>query len=198
VWSLGVILVNLTCGRNPWKKASPEDSTFRAFLKDSKFLSSILPVSPELNMILSRIFECDPHQRISLLELREMILQCPRLTTKSFNTLPPSPPQSPYNYVDPMDCANMALPPSPPASPTPQWPFQSQPSEWSLFEPASKSGSSCSSISTDSGYESEAFPDPGQHMQPPVFNFYGSVIPLNDHEKPYYSPPNFVPAVAAF
>ncbi|RJE17195.1 serine threonine protein kinase, partial [Aspergillus sclerotialis] len=67
---LGVILVNLTCGRNPWKKASPDDSTFRAFLKDPKFLSSILPISPELNMILRRIFECDPHKRITLQELR--------------------------------------------------------------------------------------------------------------------------------
>src|ERR1700744_5091856 len=81
VWSLGVILVNLTCGRNPWKKASPEDSTFRAFLKDPKFLSSILQISPELNLILRRIFECDPHKRITLPELRDMILNCPRLTT---------------------------------------------------------------------------------------------------------------------
>lgn len=31
VWSLGVILVNLTCGRNPWKRASMEDSTFQAY-----------------------------------------------------------------------------------------------------------------------------------------------------------------------
>jgi serine/threonine protein kinase len=159
-------------------------------------LSSILPVSAELNMILRRIFECDPHKRITLQELRELIINCPRLTINSYNTLPPSPPQSPYHYVDPMDCANMALPPSPPASPSPQHPFQNHPSEWSLFEPASKSGSSCSSVSTDSGYESEApFADA---LHPPVFNFYGNVIPLNDTEKPYYCPPNFVPAVAAF
>jgi len=199
VWSLGVILVNLTCGRNPWKKASPDDSTFRAFLKDPKFLSSILPISTELNMILRRIFECDPHKRITLQELREVLINCPRLTTNSYNTLPPSPPQSPYNYVDPMDCANMALPPSPPASPCPQQPFQSQPSEWSLFEPASKQGSSCSSLSTDSGYESETpFPDAGPRLRPPPFNFYGNVIPLNEHEKPFFPPPTFVPAVAAF
>jgi serine/threonine protein kinase len=51
IWSLGVILVNLTCGRNPWKRASPEDSTFRAYLKDSKFLRTILPLSPELDSI---------------------------------------------------------------------------------------------------------------------------------------------------
>jgi hypothetical protein len=97
-----------------------------------------------------------------------------------------------------MDCANMALPPSPPASPPPHQHFQSQQSEWSLFEPTSKQSSSCSSLSTDSGYESDTpFPD-GQRLQPPAFNFYGNVIPLNDHEKPYYTQPGFVPAVTAF
>lgn len=198
VWSLGVILVNLTCGRNPWKKASHEDSTFRAFLKDPNFLRSILPISPELNMILRRIFECDPRKRITIQELRDMILNCPSLTTNSYNTLPPSPPASPYHYVDSMDCANMALPPSPPGSPPPHQPFQAQCSEWSLFEPTSKQGSSCSSISTDSGYESDPYPDASQRIQSPLFNFYGNVIPLNEHEKPYYTQPNFVPAVAAF
>ncbi|KAL2436531.1 Negative regulator of sexual conjugation and meiosis [Exophiala dermatitidis] len=199
VWSLGVILVNLTCGRNPWKKASPEDSTFRAFLKDPKFLSSILPISPELNLILRRIFECDPNKRITLQELREMIINCPRLTMNPYNSLPPTPPQTPYDYVDPMDCAGMALPPSPPASPAPQQPFDSQASGWSLFEPSSKQDSSCSSLSTDSGYESEVhFTDAGQPCQPPVFNFYGNVIPLTEHDKPYFTPPTFVSAVAAF
>lgn len=92
----------------------------------------------------------------------------------------------------------MALPPSPPASPSPQQPFQSQPSEYSLFEPASKQVSSCSTLSTDSGYESEStYADARQRLQP-VFNFYGNVIPLNDHEKQYYSPPSFVPTVTAY
>ncbi len=68
-----------------------------------------------------------------------------------------------------------------------------------MFEPASKQNSSCSSVSTDSGYESESsFPDPGQRLQPPVFNFYGNVIPLNDHEKPIYFQPTYAPAVTAY
>ena len=89
VWSLGVILVNLTCGRNPWKKASIEDSTFRAFLKDPNFLCSILPISVELNSILRRVFDSDPNQRISLPELRDLIVTCPRLTNSYYNQLPP-------------------------------------------------------------------------------------------------------------
>ncbi|KAL3461325.1 kinase-like domain-containing protein [Aspergillus heterothallicus] len=80
VWSLGVILVNLTCGRNPWKRASMEDSTFRAYLKDPFFLKSILPLSDELVCILSRIFEVDPCKRITIPELRQLIVDCPRFT----------------------------------------------------------------------------------------------------------------------
>ncbi|KAJ5485860.1 hypothetical protein N7530_000160 [Penicillium desertorum] len=80
VWSLGVILVNLTCGRNPWKRASVEDSTFQAYLKDPFFLKTILPLSSEMVSILSRVFELDPIKRISIPELRQLILECPRFT----------------------------------------------------------------------------------------------------------------------
>ncbi|PLB52967.1 Pkinase-domain-containing protein [Aspergillus steynii IBT 23096] len=100
VWSLGVILVNLTCGRNPWKRASIEDSTFRAYLKDPLFLKTILPLSDEMICILSRIFECDPRKRITIPELRNLILDCPRFTTN---------PVTPWASVDgslPGDCVN--------------------------------------------------------------------------------------------
>lgn len=198
VWSLGVILVNLTCGRNPWKKASPEDSTFRAFLKDSSFLSSILPISPELNAILQRIFECDPRYRVTLDELRDLIIACPRFTTTYYNNLPPTPPSS-YDYVDPMECANMALPPSPPQSPPPRTGFHPQPSGWSLFEPASKQASSYSCTSTDSGYESETYQPDNGHNPPNPFNFYGNIIPFQEPDKvSYYHQPPFAPSVAAY
>ncbi|KAJ5141362.1 hypothetical protein N7526_002357, partial [Penicillium atrosanguineum] len=80
VWSLGVMLVNLTCGRNPWKRASFEDSTFRAYLKDPSFLKTILPLSTEMVCILSRVFECDPAKRITIPELRQLIVECPCFT----------------------------------------------------------------------------------------------------------------------
>ncbi|KAI9738067.1 MAG: hypothetical protein M1818_005495 [Claussenomyces sp. TS43310] len=80
IWSLGVILVNLTCGRNPWRVASAKDSTFRAFVGDRNFLKSILPLSDELNEILGMIFELDPSKRITLDQLRYRIMAC-----QSFN-----------------------------------------------------------------------------------------------------------------
>lgn len=198
-----MILVNLTCGRNPWKKASTEDSTFRAFLKDPKFLSTILPISFELNLILRRIFERDPEKRITIQELRKAILACPRLTTISYNDhLPPTPPLPPQHYADSTNCAGMVLPSTyPQDSPSPLS-FQSSPPDWSFHSPASKQVSSCSSLSVDSGYESEApyvdpsYTDSGPCVQP--LNFYGNVLPLHDHEKPYYSLPGYIPAVTAF
>lgn len=80
VWSLGVILVNLTCGRNPWKKASVEDSTFRAYKHDHGFLRSILNLSPELDAILACIFEIDPVKRVKLPTLKQMIMECQQFT----------------------------------------------------------------------------------------------------------------------
>lgn len=80
VWSLGVILVNLTCGRNPWKQASIDDSTYRAYARNPRFLKTILPLSDELDDILARIFAINPDQRITLPELKQRILACPRFT----------------------------------------------------------------------------------------------------------------------
>jgi len=95
IWSLGVILVNLTCGRNPWKRASTEDSTFRAYMKDRNFLKTILPLSDELDAILRRVFEPNAALRISIAELREYIVHCPRFTKTSAPAALPTPPYSP-------------------------------------------------------------------------------------------------------
>lgn len=81
VWSLGVVLSNLVTGRNPWKSAAVEDPTFAAFLQDSEFLKSILPITDELDWILRRIFECDPAQRVTIPQLRRMIMGCSAFTT---------------------------------------------------------------------------------------------------------------------
>ena len=83
IWSLGVILVNLTCGRNPWKRACMGDSSYRAYLRNPYFLKSILPLTDEMVYILSRMFESDPAKRITIPELRKLVLECPRFTTTS-------------------------------------------------------------------------------------------------------------------
>ncbi|GAA6062187.1 hypothetical protein JCM10212_001351 [Sporobolomyces blumeae] len=80
IWSLGVILVNLTCGRNPWKQACPSDETFCAYLGNPDFLRSILPISEHTNRILKRIFALNPAVRISLAELRHEIMSVKTFT----------------------------------------------------------------------------------------------------------------------
>lgn len=185
--------MNLTCGRNPWKKASPEDSTFRAFLKDSSFLSTILPLSPELNSILRLVFECDPQRRISLEELRDRIVACPRLTTSSYQNLPPTPPPESIEYVDTFECESLALPPSPCCSPPPEQPLDSQFSDRSLFDGfPSKQHSAGSVHSDDSGYDSDgSFAGPPSSSPPVPFNFYGDLIPT--FGKPTYTSTTFAP-----
>lgn len=111
VWSLGVMLVNLTCGRNPWKRASMEDSTFREYLKDPFFLKSILPLSTEMVCILSRVFERDPAKRITIPELRQLILGCPRFTeTPKAPWVQDQIPQTDY-YVQPQMPFNILVDP---------------------------------------------------------------------------------------
>ncbi|KJZ73327.1 hypothetical protein HIM_07331 [Hirsutella minnesotensis 3608] len=106
VWSLGVILVNLTCGRNPWKQASFQDSTYRAYARSRDFLKSILPLSDELNDILGRIFNPVPEHRITLPELRNRILACayftqqPMAAAAAAEPVAPILPVSPVEYID--------------------------------------------------------------------------------------------------
>lgn len=74
VWSLGIILVNMATGRNPWKTATPDDPTFQAYLRDPQgFFPSVLPVSSEINDILVRMLHIDQKERITLRELREAL-----------------------------------------------------------------------------------------------------------------------------
>jgi serine/threonine protein kinase len=77
VWCLGVVLVNLTCGRNPWKQASPLDAGYLAYLEDHEWLKSILPISNELYDILVTIFEPDAEKRITTEELITAVATCP-------------------------------------------------------------------------------------------------------------------------
>ncbi|KAF9482300.1 kinase-like protein [Pholiota conissans] len=74
IWSLGIILLNLATGRNPWKSATPGDPTFQAYLRDPMaFLPSVLPISPEINEILVRMLEVDWRERASIREVRYAI-----------------------------------------------------------------------------------------------------------------------------
>ncbi|KAJ6436337.1 cation transporter-like protein [Purpureocillium lavendulum] len=71
VWSLGIILVNLTCGRNLWRQASPADVAYRKFSGCPGFLKTIFPLTDNFNDILTDIFHPDPELRITIPTLRK-------------------------------------------------------------------------------------------------------------------------------
>ncbi|RDB29785.1 Negative regulator of sexual conjugation and meiosis [Hypsizygus marmoreus] len=72
VWSLGIILLNLATGRNPWRTATQDDLTFQAYLRNPlSFFPSVLPVSTEVNALLIQMLHVDWTQRMTLAEVRE-------------------------------------------------------------------------------------------------------------------------------
>lgn len=100
LWSLGVILVNLACGRNPWRQACADDETFRAYLEDPNLLSTILPLSQAASNILAGLFAQNPNDRISITTLRAMVVAAPNFSTHRRVNALPSPPQTPITDID--------------------------------------------------------------------------------------------------
>ena len=201
--------MNLTCGRNPWKRASIEDSTFRAYLKNPKFLSSILPLSPELDAILRRIFECDPRRRINIPELRNLILRCPRFTNRS-TLAPPTPPGDVQYFADAQYdiTANTINPfqqyPIAPYTPPPIHPIAAQYSYLTISSRGSSpsddgsvfsSSSSCSTTSSSNSHEEVSKAQISAHVPPqPVGNFYRNFFSLEPVSK-HMVPSPFIPSV---
>lgn len=95
IWSLGVILITLTCGRNPWKQASFDDPTYRMFAQSGHFLRTVLPLTAEVTDILIHIFNPNPELRITIPKLRDKIMACARFTVPraapAISTIIPNP-----------------------------------------------------------------------------------------------------------
>ncbi|KAF9185894.1 hypothetical protein BGZ51_002355 [Haplosporangium sp. Z 767] len=87
VWSLGVILINLVFGRNPWKQACSKDDTFAAYMLNNDFLQTILPMSSELNEIIKSVFCLNPRKRITLADLARRVQACRSFTASAFLTV---------------------------------------------------------------------------------------------------------------
>lgn len=96
IWSLGIIIINITCSRNPWPKASitdleKDDSTnvfIDYMIRQNHFvLSQILPISQQFNHLLNKIFKLDPSERIDLSHLYQAVYHL-----DFFNDLSSPPP----------------------------------------------------------------------------------------------------------
>ncbi|KAI9230686.1 MAG: kinase-like domain-containing protein, partial [Piptocephalis tieghemiana] len=77
VWSLGMLLCNLTTGFNAWREPISTDDAFMYYARRPETgLQEILGLSDELNWILRSTFRIRPWLRVSVLALRDMVRQC--------------------------------------------------------------------------------------------------------------------------
>jgi len=74
VWALGVILINMIFGQNPWSSADMENPTFNMFIhQDSNVLQRKLGLSDEFNRVVKRMFSKNVYDRFTLDELRNEV-----------------------------------------------------------------------------------------------------------------------------
>ncbi|KAF8525343.1 kinase-like domain-containing protein [Gautieria morchelliformis] len=74
IWSLGILLLDLTCSQKaPWKFAHLHDPFFREFVKQPYLFRFFVPLYSEVHDILSRVFLINPADRISIKELKAAI-----------------------------------------------------------------------------------------------------------------------------
>lgn len=168
-------------------------------MRDRNFLKSILPLTPELNAILNRVFEMDPSKRATVQELKEMILACDRLTTLQPVPQLYSPPYSPITYhqdatnghvyaqEDPLD--NIPQLPSPLISPpsyTFTRPLSPRLSQFSNGSSESDCGSVFSDVSSASSASSISSYEYHQQQHTSFSKIVGSSTPQH-HQ---YVPPS--------
>lgn len=75
IWALGIIFVNVLSGRLPWGVASEEDENYFRHMRHPHHLRHTLPISPEANYILQRIFHPSLEFAPSLDDVREMLVR---------------------------------------------------------------------------------------------------------------------------
>ncbi|KAI9349990.1 kinase-like domain-containing protein, partial [Zopfochytrium polystomum] len=74
VWALGVILINLLFGKNPWFEAHKTDAIFSAYCSSNpNILRQQFNLSPQFDAVLRRAFELDPVRRCSVADLKHMV-----------------------------------------------------------------------------------------------------------------------------
>ncbi|QRW16174.1 pseudouridine synthase [Rhizoctonia solani] len=82
IWALilGRILVNLTTGRNPWKRAELQDEGFGLFYEDpAGYIADTLPLSRDALVLLLHIFRIPFKSRISISGIRANITKIDQL-----------------------------------------------------------------------------------------------------------------------
>ncbi|KAJ1752352.1 Serine/threonine protein kinase [Coemansia sp. RSA 1821] len=90
VWALGIILINLATGRNPWNRAHLSDPLFNRFLRDKAFLCRAIGATPAFEHIIRRTLDVNASTRCSLDELYGLVKNCTQFVAPVQQL--PSPP----------------------------------------------------------------------------------------------------------
>lgn len=88
VWALGIILISIITGHNPWHQAVEADVCYRAYIRDPMFLRNSMPISSEALDVLKRIF-APAHDRVTLDFLRLYVIG----VDKFYDLTEPAPPR---------------------------------------------------------------------------------------------------------
>ncbi|KAJ3194235.1 hypothetical protein HK101_003208 [Irineochytrium annulatum] len=128
-WALGVILLNLLFGKNPWFEAFPTDAIFAAFTgTNPNILRQQFDLSPHFDAVLRRCFDLDPRRRCSVTDLKILVDSLPRFVGGGIPMVIPATPNLTAiisSAVGMPGCYGLVLPqgtpipigyPSPPAS----------------------------------------------------------------------------------
>jgi len=73
IWSLGVVLLNILFGCNPWQVADSSDDAFRCYLHDTSAIRTQFALSYGCYDLLSACFSLIPNERPSLDVLRKSV-----------------------------------------------------------------------------------------------------------------------------
>ncbi|KAJ1835205.1 Serine/threonine protein kinase [Coemansia sp. RSA 2711] len=111
VWALGIILINLATGRNPWNRAHTSDALFNRFIADKSFLCKAIRATPTFEHIIRRVLDLNPATRCTLDELYMLVKNCTRFVGQ-----PASQPLSPPGIRQSVAADSAAAVPAPAAA----------------------------------------------------------------------------------
>ncbi|KAI9105384.1 kinase-like domain-containing protein [Phlyctochytrium arcticum] len=87
VWGLGIMLVNLLTGQNPWAQPSSSDALFdQLAVHGPHVVGKQFGFSRDVTQLLARIFDLDPVARPTIKELRPLFAQIRYFSDQSFDS----------------------------------------------------------------------------------------------------------------
>lgn len=75
IWALGLILINMLTGCQPWLRATHASDIYTAFVDDPRFLLNCFPLSPGANRIIRRMLRANPLIRARLPDVRQWVVE---------------------------------------------------------------------------------------------------------------------------